>query len=286
MQKPRLLDIRKIQKRVGVFCLLAFAGIMFHTQAQTIKGDVYGGGNVGNLGEDGQEASPVVTISGGTTVRTVFGGGLNGTVSGSTTVNILGGTVGAAEYSGTATGGVYGGGEGSTATVSGDATVYIAGGEVVNNVYGGGKMAALNGNATVEIAGGRMKSDVYAGARAADINGFAYAYVHFRSLVRSLFGGNDIGGEIRNANKASGDCPAYYSGVLQKAKQMPLAFIRIASGDAPASGDALTASYPQKLRDAVDQHYRVYEALCSHDVEGTKLRMREHLQDVYEEHPI
>lgn len=50
--------------------------------------------------------------------------------------------------------------------------------------------------------------------------------------------------------------------------------------------DRLTASYPQKLRDAVDQHYRVYEALCSHDVEGTKLRMREHLQDVYEKYPI
>lgn len=181
------------------------------TMAQVvIGGDVYGGGKEGAV-EDSDKSIPstTVVINNGS-VRTVFGGGQEGAVTGNTTVHINGGTIGAEALEGTPYGGVYGGGEGAKATVTGSTNVTISGGDNFNNVYGGGKQALLTGNAHVTLIGGQVRNNVFAGACMANINGYALVDIKGSNasgasqlLVKAVYGGNDISGSILNSSNAT-----------------------------------------------------------------------------------
>ena len=175
-----------------------------------IGGDVYGGGKMGAV-EDSDTSTPstTVVINNGS-VRTVFGGGQEGAVNGNTTVSVNGGTIGAEALEGTPYGGVYGGGEGSAATVTGSTNVTISGGDNFNNVYGGGKQALLEGNAHVTLIGGQVRNNVFAGACMANIKGYALVDIKGSNaadadqlLIKAVYGGNDISGSILNSSNAT-----------------------------------------------------------------------------------
>ncbi len=110
-------------------------------------GNVYGGGNLADY-----SGSPQVNITNGLVTNNVYGGGLGttATVTG-TTVNVNGGTVGQD---------VFGGG--SEAAVSGATHVTVTTGSVGRDVYGGGALANT-GATTVDIMGGTITRDVYGG---------------------------------------------------------------------------------------------------------------------------
>ena len=107
-----------------------------------------------------------VTIGGAADIRgSVFGSGDNGHVQHNTQVVVYGGTIGTGNGSATV-GNVFGSGRGadtylknSTPTLSphagrvyGNTDVYIIGGTIKNNVYGGGYLATVDSNTTVTIA--------------------------------------------------------------------------------------------------------------------------------------
>jgi len=135
--------------------------------------NIFGGGN--NAGVTGNTN---LKITGGTTNVNAYGGGNEGTVSGNTTVLMNNGTI---------TGSIYAGGNGSTAIVSGNTNITIAGTSVIGysgctipdhgSVFGGGNAAATGTNvsnnsvATVNIAGGTMYGSVYGGANTSVVYG-------------------------------------------------------------------------------------------------------------------
>ena len=166
-----------------------------HEAPNTIGGNVYGGSRGEFIAYSGSGVMPIwpslarakqttVTIKGSAVVKnSVFGGGEMGTVRNNATVYIQGGTIGGA-YNGMNCGHVFGGGKGfenislcsdiqndsaKAATylagrVYGNTFVYVSGGQVNENVFGGGQVASVgwvkdngtlvNGQATVEMTGG------------------------------------------------------------------------------------------------------------------------------------
>lgn len=190
-----------------------------------IGGDIYGGGKEGAVGtskatnptgdkdniilvdgaiENGNTTS--ITINDGT-IRTVFGGGENGRTFGSTSVTVqgtntqIGGTVNGIDWNGSIHGGVFGAGDGSSAYVFGHSSVLISGGTVVQNVYGGGNQADLMGTTSVTLRGGDIESAVFGGARLANVYGYSYVDIDGANAttnlnISSVYGGNDIGGNI------------------------------------------------------------------------------------------
>ena len=113
----------KMRRRTILLMALLLAGGIASAQNVTIKGSVYGGGNLG----------AVRNVSTGTGTET------NVTKIDSTTVYINGGTV---------KGTVYGGGKGTgynenMGLVEGNASVYMKGGMVERSIYGGGEMGSV-----------------------------------------------------------------------------------------------------------------------------------------------
>ncbi len=166
-----------------------------HDNPDTFGGNVFGGcmGRfVPKTGDDtpiwpslGRAKQTEVTIKGNAVVKnSVFGGGEIGTLRNNATVNISGGTIGGNYGTGNFCGHVFGGGRGiddpaislnadndSTLVagylagrVYGNTTVNISGGQVYENVYGGGEVASVgwvkddgtmvNGLAQVNMTGG------------------------------------------------------------------------------------------------------------------------------------
>ena len=172
----------------------------------TIIANLYGGG----LGEDNDGDAndhpaniygPVIVTTQGGSAQNVFGcNNILGSPQGTVTVNINGtadegpnnspyaiqnvyGGGNLAPYNGypqvTVNGGniynVYGGGLGATAQLTGTGvsdftTVTIAGGNVANDVYGGGSLANVAGNVRVQVTGGTVAYDVYGGGALAHTN--------------------------------------------------------------------------------------------------------------------
>jgi len=200
--KPALL--RPLQK--GMALGLILLGFTLPTQAQHISGEVYGGGKEGKVSE-------------------------------STSVTVSEGEVGLDKWIGTPTGGVFGGGEGTAAVVSGSTNVKIEDGIIRNCVYGGGKKANTDGNTNVEITGGTIRENVYAGARMADVTGYTYVFVHdtlttsVSPVLGAVYGGNDIAGEIKNTGNAS---PTFYASVgaaNKPSSSVPSTYVRIRMND-------------------------------------------------------
>lgn len=170
-----------------------------------IGGDVYGGGKQGAVNSTSDNATSVTIHSG--SVRTVFGGGQEGAVSGNTQVVVSGGEIGGNQWNGSIHGGVFGAGDGMAATVKGISRVSVSGGTIHNNVYGGGNQAKLIGSTEVVLQGGNMWGDVYAGARMADIEGRTFVNIDGANatnslIIRSVYGGNDISGDISGSADA------------------------------------------------------------------------------------
>lgn len=166
-----------------------------HAKPDTKGGNVYGG-CMGKFVEKTGDDTPIwpslaraketnATITGTVLVKnSVYGGGEIGTLSNNATVNISGGTIGGNYGTGNFCGHVFGGGSGiddpaislnaendSTLVagylagrVYGNTTVNISGGQVYENVYGGGEVASVgwvkddgtmvNGLAQVNMTGG------------------------------------------------------------------------------------------------------------------------------------
>ena len=164
---------------------------------------IYGGNVIGNVFGGGNGAVAAANVNGnaqtkiyGGTILNVFGGSnTNGAISGNVTVdvdeqaegdqslcevnatNVYGGG-NLAPYTGNpvvnikkgnVTDGVYGGGLGASAIVTGNTHVTQTGG-TTHNVYGGGKQANVTGNVTVDVQGGTVTNDVYGGGALANTN--------------------------------------------------------------------------------------------------------------------
>jgi len=113
-----------------------------------------------------------ITISNSARIHgNVYGGGEIAKVMRNTNVTVEGGTIGSALTEGNPAktrynGSVFGGSKGYTSgwaqytpdpgEVFGNTTVRIEGGQVLENVYGGGEMASVVGNAHVNISGGQV----------------------------------------------------------------------------------------------------------------------------------
>ena len=112
-------------------------------------GNVYGGGNAAAYGDQTNNTTPKVTMTGGTVLHDVFGGGLgaNARVTRDTRVDIKGTSV--------VNGNVFGGGSEAEVGNSGanhDTLVNILGSARVDgNVYGGGNRAKVWGNTVVNV---------------------------------------------------------------------------------------------------------------------------------------
>ncbi len=103
--------------------------------AQTIKGNIYGGGNLAQ-------------------------------VEGSTTINIKSGEITTQEEG---DGNIYGGGYGASAVLTGNTTINVTGGTIAKDVYGGGALANVTGSTEVNIKGGTVTQDVYGGGALANV---------------------------------------------------------------------------------------------------------------------
>ncbi len=167
-------NIKTVTGRSYLLALL-FIFLYAHVYAQpviVIGGDVYGGGKKGAVGvglmsdttyNSASFASGVldtdtttkIVINAGA-VRTVFGGGQDGRTYGSTSVTVqgtaqIGGTVNGIDWTGSIHGGLFGAGDGDSAYVFGHSNVFIKGGVIAQNVYGGGNKADLMGTTSVNF---------------------------------------------------------------------------------------------------------------------------------------
>lgn len=117
-------------------CTLFLLGAATPAFAQTINGNIYGGGNLSQ-------------------------------VEGSTTINIKNGGI-TAEKEGD--GNIYGGGYGASAVLTGNTTINVIGGSVSKDVYGGGALSDVTGSTTININGGTVTQDVYGGGALANVS--------------------------------------------------------------------------------------------------------------------
>ena len=148
--------------------LLAICFILSFTTtslAQTIGGNVFGGGNQGDVNQ-----SSTVELRGGIIEGNVFGGGNKAVVKKSTSVTISGGELKLNVY-----------GAGNQGNVGSSSTVTLKGGTIKGEVYGGARMANVGEYSFVNIDGANATSSL---------------------IVRSVYGGNDIAGIIGNSTDA------------------------------------------------------------------------------------
>lgn len=205
--------------------LLLFVCSLAYSQTITIGGDIYGGGRQGAVGtakaKDISADKDHVQLNSGAlegyttnitintgTARTVFGGGQNGRTYGNTYVTIQGNNtvIGSQEWEGSIYGGVFGAGDGESAFVFGHSHLNINGGTMLQNVYGGGNRADLMGSTTVVLRGGTLNGSLFGGARLADIAGYSFVNIDGTNatnnlIVKAVYGGNDIAGNISSSNK-------------------------------------------------------------------------------------
>ena len=137
-----------------VICfILSFTTISF---AQTIGGNVFGGGNQGDVNQ-----SSTVEFRGGIIEGDVFGGGNEAEVQNSTSVTITGGELKHNVY-----------GAGNQGDVGSSSTVTLKGGTINGDVYGGAREANVGGRTFVDVNATNAL------------------------LVSSVYGGNDVSGTI------------------------------------------------------------------------------------------
>ena len=230
--------------------------------------NVYGGANKANITGD-----IALNIKAGH-IDNVFGGNNNsGAISGTITVNVeedrseylcgmeVGNVYGGgnkAPYSptipgaypevniknGTVSQNVYGGGLGSSATVTSNPVVTLMGGSVTGNIFGGGDAAPVTGNPTV-VANYGSTTNIYAGGKGstAIVTGSPTATINLTSgktlSVADVFGGGDAaavqapasGTSVCTVNMQAGSVSHIYGGGNQAG---------VSTTDVNVSGGAIT----------------------------------------------
>ncbi len=151
-------------------------------------GYVYGGGNQAAYGTAGNNY-PLVNIINGTVTNNVYGGGLGttATVTANPRVVLTGGTV---------TGNVFGGGD--AAAVTGNPAVNMSDGAVNGNIFGGGNQADVTGNPTVALTGGTT-SNVYGGGLQGFVDGNNTVRIEGGTVNADVYGGGmqgDVSGDV------------------------------------------------------------------------------------------
>lgn len=168
----------------------------------TIKRNVYGGGNYGAVGIDATSStSTSIKVLGGEISGSLYGGG-NNNGSGSSSVEA---TINISIYDGKI-GNVYGGSK-AKGTVYGSANVRVLGGNIVNDVYGGGEgnNTFVTKNVDVVIGDNSISNEllingnVYGGSAYGTVNGSEVGTivsnfdtnvtVNRGTITQSVFGG-------------------------------------------------------------------------------------------------
>ena len=168
----------------------------------TIKRNVYGGGNYGAVGIDATTStSTTIKVLGGTVAGSLYGGG-NNNGSGSSSVEA---TINISIYDGNI-GNVFGGSK-TQGTVYGNANVSVLGGNIVNDVYGGGEgnNTFVTKNVDVVIGDNNVSNEllingnVYGGSAYGTVNGSTTGTnvsnfstnvtVNKGTITQSVFGG-------------------------------------------------------------------------------------------------
>lgn len=168
----------------------------------TIKRNVYGGGNYGAVGIDATSStSTSIKVLGGEISGSLYGGG-NNNGSGSSSVEA---TINISIYDGKI-GNVYGGSK-TKGTVYGSANVSVLGGNIVNDVYGGGEgnNTFVTKNVDVVIGDNNVSNEllingnVYGGSAYGTVNGSEVGTsvsnfdtnvtVNRGTITQSVFGG-------------------------------------------------------------------------------------------------
>lgn len=168
--------------------------------AVTVRGNVFGGGNMA-----GVDGNATVTLTTGTVAQGVYGGcNTQGTVGGAIEVYVNGGTVG----SSSSTANVHGGGYGSATATDGNITVIIGNAQsttpvIWGDVYGGSALGSVN-DATTDITKvwlkkGTVMGSIYGGGLgnstyAASVNGSVQVVVDGGTIKDYVFGANNVNG--------------------------------------------------------------------------------------------
>ena len=171
------------------------AGTKVNVSGGTINNNVYGGGEEGTV-----TGSTNVTVSGGT-MKDVFGAGKgatnqNANITGSTNVTITGGTIN----------NVFGGGENGTVAYNANganntnytSTVNINGGNISENVFGGGKMGTSQVATIVNVTAGNIRGNVFGGAEGEQKKVFVTGMRTVNMTGGHVYG--NVYGGSRNAN--------------------------------------------------------------------------------------
>ena len=154
------------------------SSVTMNIGGSTFKGGVYGGGFGTNTVSCDVSGAVNITMTGGTVLTGLYGGGnVRSVITGTTTVNVNGGTIGA---SGTPAG-VYGGGLGQNTRANNSVTVNIGaqnattGATIYGDVYGGSAKgstnytgSAANGSTAVTLNAGTIYGSLYGGAHGLD----------------------------------------------------------------------------------------------------------------------
>ena len=125
----------------------------------TEGGNVFGAGRGNNQQAASIVNSYVVIADNADILHNVYGGGNYGYITTESNVYILGGTIGDDVF-----GGAYGNAGNATHNYSiPQSNVYIKGGAISGSVYGGSNSSGNVGNVTMEITGGEIKGSVFGG---------------------------------------------------------------------------------------------------------------------------
>ena len=217
MTQDRIYSFVKALRAVLVVTLM-LTSVMAMAQVK-VSGDVYGGGNEANVG-----GSSIVVINvnpptdGSKNVAgNVYGGGAKGIVNSSDGSNATANAITSVTLTKGIVQDVYGGGLGDdshaanvfgtvTVTVNGGTArdvfgcnnvngapqstveVNISGGEVAQDVYGGGNLASTTVSPVVNISGGIVTRDVYGGGALANTGG-STVNVTGSTVTRNIYGG-------------------------------------------------------------------------------------------------
>ena len=183
-------------------------------------GDVYGGANAADVNNN-----IALTITGGHINRVFGGNNSSGSIAGTVQVNVnwdenstcgdnyLGSVYGGGNQApygnsgnypevniinGEVTNNVFGGGLGSTATVTANPYVHITGGSIGGNVFGGGDQAAVTGSTNVEINGSSVTvgGKAFGGGNNAGVSVNAVISLASGSVSGGVYGGCNTTGTI------------------------------------------------------------------------------------------
>ena len=169
--------------------------------------DVYGGGNAAAY-----TGTPVINITGGKVLESVYGGGMGETalITGNTSVTISGENTQIGQN-------VYGGG--ASGSVTGNTEVSITDAEVKGSVFGAGYGAMTNvgGDTQVNLAGkATVRNNVYGGGESGDVIGQTFVVVgdteeDSKSVsVKNVFGAgkgaeSNVSGEVEKDGALSNE---------------------------------------------------------------------------------